>query len=186
MITVGSRRALHVLFNGVKRDDKASVLVDKKSTPNGHSLNIVVLDLGAFLKKDPNFVSERTFGQSRRTTRFADRVEAEELGLPLPLLASFDDRNRHGWPQSSLSLSLVLFFGPSFRFLKPYSSFGALEREKERRERERGVSVDGLFWVLTDFWSLLWRVGKLFVLFVGESFFPAQFFEYFLGGVHFT
>ena len=64
MITVWPRRALHVLFNGVKRDDKASVLVDKKSTPNGHSLNIVVLDLGAFLKKDPNFVSERAFGRA--------------------------------------------------------------------------------------------------------------------------
>ena len=133
MITVGSRRALHVLFNGVKRDDKASVLVDKKSTPNGHSLNIVVLDLGAFLKKDPNFVSERTFGQSRRTTRFADRVEAEELGLPLPLLASFDDWNRHGGPRSSLSQPRLVLW-PKLSVLEPYTSFGALEREREKEE----------------------------------------------------
>ena len=96
MIAVGLQwGVLDGLFNGVKRDNEAPILVDEESTPNGHSLDLIVLDFGAFLKKNPNFVSEWA-SHTGETALLGECVESEHLRLSLPLLARLDYRNRHG------------------------------------------------------------------------------------------
>lgn len=83
------------LFNGVKRDDKVSVLMNEESTPNWHCKDLVVFDFCTFFKKNSNFVSERA-SESGDSAFISECVESEELWPSLSLLASFDYRNRHG------------------------------------------------------------------------------------------
>ena len=76
---------LGTLFNGVKRNNKASVLVNKQCAPNGHAF-----ELRAFLEKDADVVAKGT-RESNRATRVGETVESIELGYSLPLLAGFKD-----------------------------------------------------------------------------------------------
>ncbi len=81
---------LGTLFNGVKRNNKASVLVNKQCAPNGHAFDIVIFELRAFLEKDADVVLSRK-GPERAATRVGETVESIELGYSLPLLAGFKD-----------------------------------------------------------------------------------------------
>lgn len=55
-------------------NNKVFVLVYKQGAPCGHAVDIVVFDLGTFLKKDANVVAKRTRGVDR-TTWVGKRVE---------------------------------------------------------------------------------------------------------------
>lgn len=92
MITKGSFRGLHIFFNGVKRNNKASVVMHKKSAPSGHALDTVVFKLSTFLKKETNVVSKWTIWTDWET-RVTKRTEPINLWPSLPLLASFKDWN---------------------------------------------------------------------------------------------
>lgn len=86
-----SENAWHsTLFNGVKRNYFASVLVNKQCAPNGHAFDIVIFELRAFLEKDADVVAKGT-RESNRATRVGETVESIELGYSLPLLAGFKD-----------------------------------------------------------------------------------------------
>jgi hypothetical protein len=75
VITEGSIRGLDIFFNGVKRDDEACVVVDKKSAPNGHAPDTVVFKLSTFLKKHPNVITKWTMRTTDRATRIAERIK---------------------------------------------------------------------------------------------------------------
>ena len=81
---------LGTLFNGVKRNNKASVLVNKQCAPNGHAFDSVIFELRAFLEKDADVVAKGT-RESNRATQVGETVESIELGYSLPLLAGFKD-----------------------------------------------------------------------------------------------
>ena len=51
-------RVVDGLFNGVERNHKASVVMNKKSAPNGHAMDSVTLELCTFLKKETNVVTK--------------------------------------------------------------------------------------------------------------------------------
>lgn len=89
-IGIDRRTASENLFNGVKRNNKASVLVNKQCAPNGHAFDSVIFELRAFLEKDADVVAKGT-RESNRATRVGETVESIELGYSLPLLAGFKD-----------------------------------------------------------------------------------------------
>ena len=77
LITEGSQRILDALFNSIKRNHNASVLVYKQgAAPCGHAVDVVFFNLGGFLKEDPYVVAKRTRGVDR-TTWVGKRVEPE-------------------------------------------------------------------------------------------------------------
>lgn len=77
-IAEGVFRALDVLFNCVKRDSHATIVVHKKSAPNPHSLYSVIFKLGIFLKEDSNVIAEWTI-PTDRATGIAERMQVENL-----------------------------------------------------------------------------------------------------------
>ena len=86
VITVGSRRVLDILFNGVERDNEAFGLMHKESTPSWHALDIVVIKFSALLKKHPDIVTKRAFWIDG-ATGVSKRVKPVKLRPSLPLLA---------------------------------------------------------------------------------------------------
>lgn len=79
MIAERMRRVVDVLFNSIERGHKVGFLVDKKSAPQGHALDVVIFKLSAFLKKETNVISKRS-GRVYRTPRVGERVKPENLG----------------------------------------------------------------------------------------------------------
>lgn len=95
MIAVGPWGKLHILFNGVKWNNKASVFMNEESAPDWHILNSVLFNLCTLLKKDSDILSKRTGGADWRSG-VAERLEPEKFRPSLPLLAGFEDCDRHG------------------------------------------------------------------------------------------
>lgn len=62
MITKRVGRVMDILFNGVKRDNNPLILVNKKSTPNGHSFDAVIFRLSTLSEENPNVITEWTGG----------------------------------------------------------------------------------------------------------------------------
>lgn len=94
VIAEGVVRVLDVLFNGVERKNKAAVVMNKKSAPNGHAEKAVTLKLCALLKKETNVITEGTQWENR-VTGFPKRVKPIHLWPSLPLLAGFQGWDHH-------------------------------------------------------------------------------------------
>lgn len=90
VIAVGLWGKLHVLFNGVKWDNKASIFMNEESAPDGHFLNSVLFNLRTLLKKDSDIVTKWTGGSDRRSG-VAEGLESKKFRPSLSLLAGFED-----------------------------------------------------------------------------------------------
>ncbi|KAL6219450.1 hypothetical protein ACLB2K_007209 [Fragaria x ananassa] len=90
VIAEGVVRVLDVLFNGVERKNKAAVVMNKKSAPNGHAEKAVTLKLCALLKKETNVITEGTQWENRMHY-LADGLERVLVDLSSSTLQDEDD-----------------------------------------------------------------------------------------------